>query len=204
MTKTVIAYTDYKSPYAYLAKNATYGLFDDYRAEIDWRPYSLDIVSYLGNAEVDDDGNVVSEERNAHQWRRVRYSYMDCRRRANRMGVVIRGTQRIFNSTVANVGMLYAQRKQVFKEYHNIVFERFWRRELDIEDPTVIAAVLSEAGANVSGFDVFLAGEGVAELEHIMDDAHERGVFGVPSFIIDGQLYWGSENLPFVREHLAN
>ena len=48
------------------------------------------------------------------------------------------------------------------------------------------------------------AGEGVAELEHIMDDAHERGVFGVPSFIIDGQLYWGSENLPFVREHLAN
>ena len=81
--------------------------------------------------------------------------------------------------------MLYAQRKQVFKEYHNIVFERFWKRELDIEDPTVIAAVLSEAGANVSGFEVFLAGEGVAELEHIMDDAHERGVFGVPSFIID-------------------
>ncbi|MED5575633.1 MAG: DsbA family protein, partial [Pseudomonadota bacterium] len=76
--------------------------------------------------------------------------------------------------------------------------------ELDIEDPTVIAAVLSEAGANVSGFEVFLAGEGVAELEHIMDDAHERGVFGVPSFIIDGQLYWGSENLPFVREHLAD
>ena len=66
------------------------------------------------------------------------------------MGVVIRGTQRIFNSTVAHVGMLYAQRKQVFKEYHNIVFERFWKRELDIEDPTVIAAVLSEAGANVS------------------------------------------------------
>ena len=48
-----------------------------------------------------------------------------------------------------------------------------------------------------------MAGEGVAELEHIMDDANERGVFGVPSFIVDGQLYWGAENLPFVREHLA-
>ncbi len=203
MTKTVIAYTDYKSPYAYLAKNATYGLFDDYRAEIDWRPYSLDIASYLGSAEVDDNGNVVSEERNAHQWRRVRYSYMDCRRRAERAGLVIRGTRHIFNSTVAHVGMLYAQRKQVFMDYHNIVFDRFWKRELDIEDSTVIAGVLSEAGADVSGFEAFLAGEGVAELEHIMDDAHERGVFGVPSFIVDGQLYWGSENLPFVREHLA-
>ena len=40
MTKTVIAYTDYKSPYAFLAKNATYGLFDDFRAEIEWRPYT--------------------------------------------------------------------------------------------------------------------------------------------------------------------
>ena len=85
MTKTVIAYTDYKSPYAYLAKNLTYGLFDDFRADIDWRPYSLDIPSYLGSAEVDDKGNVVREARNAHQWRRVKYSYMDCRRRAERV-----------------------------------------------------------------------------------------------------------------------
>ena len=57
MTKTVIAYTDYKSPYAFLAKNPTYGLFDDFRAEIDWRPYTLDIPSYLGSAAVDTDGN---------------------------------------------------------------------------------------------------------------------------------------------------
>ena len=203
MTKTVIAYTDYKSPYAYLAKNQTYGLFDDFRAEIDWRPYSLDIPSYLGSAEVDADGNVLSEERNAHQWRRVKYSYMDCRRRAERAGLVIRGTRRIFNSTVAHVGMLYAQRKQVFMAYHDAVFERFWKRELDIEDPQVIADVLAEVGADISGFEAFLAGQGVSELEHIMEAAHERGVFGVPRFIVDGQLYWGSENLPFVREHLG-
>ena len=106
MTKTVIAYTDYKSPYAFLAKNATYGLFDDFRAEIEWRPYTLDIPSYLGNAEVDESGNVIAEERNAHQWRRVKYSYMDCRRRAERMGLTIRGPRHIFNSTVAHVGML--------------------------------------------------------------------------------------------------
>ena len=204
MTKTVIAYTDYKSPYAYLAKNLTYGLFDDFRADIDWRPYSLDIPSYLGSAEVDDKGNVVREARNAHQWRRVRYSYMDCRRRAERVGLVIRGPRRIFNSTVAHVGMLYAQRKNVFIDYHNLVFERFWKRELDIENPQVVADALAEVGADISGFEAFLNGQGVAELEHIMEDAHDRGVFGVPSFIVDGQLYWGAENLPLVREHLGS
>ena len=204
MTKTIIAYTDYKSPYAYLAKNPTYGLFDDFRADIDWRPYSLDIPSYLGSAEVDDKGNVVHEERNAHQWRRVKYSYMDCRRRAERIGLVIRGPRRIFNSTVAHVGMLYAQRKNVFIDYHNLVFERFWRRELNIEDPQAVADVLAEVGANISGFEAFLNGQGVAELAHIMEDANDRGVFGVPSFIIDGQLYWGAENLSLVREHLGS
>tara|TARA_B100000676_G_scaffold107223_1_gene107251 strand:- start:573 stop:1190 length:618 start_codon:yes stop_codon:yes gene_type:complete len=204
MTKTVIAYTDYKSPYAFLAKNPTYGLFDDFRAEIDWRPYTLDIPSYLGSAAVDTDGNVLHAERNAHQWRRVKYSYMDCRRRAERLGLVVRGPRHIFDSTVAHVGMLYAQRKRVFKEYHDAVFERFWKRELDIEDTQVVTNVLSEVGADVSGFGAFLAGEGPAELEHIMEDAHDRGVFGVPSFIVDGQLYWGAENLPLVREHLGS
>ena len=163
----------------------------------------LDIPSYLGNAEVDESGNVIAEERNAHQWRRVKYSYMDCRRRAERMGLTIRGPRHIFNSTVAHVGMLYAQRKRVFMDYHNAVFERFWKRELDIEDPQIIANVLKEVGADITGFEAFMDGQGVAELEHIMEDAHEQGVFGVPSFIVDGQLYWGVENLPLVREHLA-
>ncbi len=203
MTKTVIAYTDYKSPYAFLAKNPTYGLFDDFRADIDWRPYTLDIPSYLGSAEVDAEGKVLAESRNAHQWRRVKYSYMDCRRRAERLGLVVKGPRRIFDSTVAHVGMLYAHRKRVFKEYHDAIFERFWKRQLDIEDPKAVAAVLSEVGANVSSFQAFLAGEGLAELQRIMEDAHERGVFGVPSFIVDGQLYWGAENLHLVREHLA-
>ena len=201
MTKSIIVYTDYKSPYAYLAKNPTYGLFDDFRAEIDWRPYTLDIPSYLGSAEVDNRGNVIQSQRNAHQWRRVKYSYMDCRRRAERLGLTVRGPLKIFDTTIAHIGMLYAQRKNVFKEYHDYIFDRFWKRELEIEDPFVIAEVLSDAGADIRGFEVYLEGQGVAELDHIMEDAHDRGVFGVPSFIIEGHLYWGVENLPLIREY---
>ena len=76
---TVTAYIDYKSPYAYLAKDLAYQLERDFGVEVDWLPYVLDIPSFLGSARVDDSGRVIEEERNAHQWRRVRYSYMDCR-----------------------------------------------------------------------------------------------------------------------------
>ena len=72
------AYIDYKSPYAYLAKDLAYELEREFPVRVDWLPYVLDIPSFLGSAWVDDAGRVIQQQRNAHQWRRVRYSYMDC------------------------------------------------------------------------------------------------------------------------------
>src|ERR1700751_2465817 len=148
--QTVAVYTDYKSPYAYLAKDLVYELERDFPVRIDWLPYRLDISSFLGSSRLDDKGRVIEEQRNAHQWRRVRYSYMDCRRQARKRGLVIRGTQKIWDSKIALCGMLFAKRQgdAVLRRYHDIVFERFWRRELDIENPDVIAAVLTETGAD--------------------------------------------------------
>src|SRR5581483_6155599 len=150
--KKITHYFDYKSPYAYLAQAETFQLQEDYDVEIDWLPYTLDIPSYLGSARVDENGKVLEESRNAHQWRRVKYSYMDCRREANRRGLVIRGPQKIFDSTLANIGMLYAQQQGVFRAYNDRVFERFWKRELDIEDAGALATVLRECGADAGGF----------------------------------------------------
>src|SRR6516162_8931589 len=149
-SRTFTAYIDYKSPYAYLAKDLAYELERDFPVRVDWLPYVLDIPSFLGSARVDDSGRVIEEARNAHQWRRVRYSYMDCRRQARKRGLVIRGPQKIWDSTLAAAGMLYAQRAgdAVFRGYHDAVFERFWKRALDIEDVAIIAAVLTEAGAD--------------------------------------------------------
>jgi 2-hydroxychromene-2-carboxylate isomerase len=203
--RTVTAYIDYKSPYAYLAKDLAYELERDYPVRVDWLPYILDIPSFLGSARVDDSGRVIEEERNAHQWRRVRYSYMDCRRQARKRGLVIRGPQKIWDSTLAACGMLYARRQgeAVLRRYHDITFERFWKRELDIEDPKVIGAVLAEAGADTAGFSAYLAGEGREELDRICRAAEAIGVFGVPSFVIDGELFWGREHLPDIRAIFA-
>ena len=203
--RTVTTYIDYKSPYAYLAKDLAYELERDFAVRVDWLPYVLDIPSFLGSARVDDSGRVIEEERNAHQWRRVRYSYMDCRRQARKRGLVIRGPQKIWDSTLAACGMLYAKRQgdAVLRRYNHIIFERFWKRELDIEDPDVIGAVLAESGANTTGFSAYSAGEGRGELDRICRAAEAIGVFGVPSFVVDGELFWGREHLPDIRAMLA-
>jgi len=91
-----------------------------------------------------------------------------------------------------------------FRAYHDRVFERFWKRELDIESPAALAAVLAECGADIGGFVSFIENEGRRELNEIMREAEDAGVFGVPSFLFDsGDLYWGREHLARIRELLG-
>lgn len=203
-TRTVRLYIDYKSPYAYLAKDPAYALARDTGVEIDWLPYVLDIPAYLGSAKVDGAGKVLEENRNAHQWRRVKYSYMDVRREANRVGLTIRGTQKIWDSSLAGIGLLFAKARGVSRAYNDEVFERFWKRDLDIENHAVLGDVLKRAGADVASWDAFHTGEGRQALKAVQDDAEAKGVFGVPSVLLpDGDLYWGREHFPRLREILT-
>jgi 2-hydroxychromene-2-carboxylate isomerase len=200
---TLIVYTDYKSPYAFLAKDRIYALADETGAAIDWRPYVLNVPRYLGSATVGEDGAVTEADRNPHQWRRIRYMFMDCRRQARKQGLVLRSTRTIRDSRAAAAGMLFAQLQcpGVFRRYHDAVFERFWKRDLDIEDTAALARVLTEAGG--AGFEAFLP-EGLAKVESIGHAAEADGVFGVPTFILNGEMFWGGEHLPDIRALLGD
>ena len=203
--RTVTVYTDYKSPYAYLAHAPTWEMAQAAGVKLDWLPYTLDIPSYLGSAELGPGGEVVSGQRDAHQWRKVRYAYMDCRRQANRRGLTILGTRKIWDSSIAAIGLLWAKRQGdgVLRAYSDRVFERFWRRDLDIEDAGVVEGVLAEAGASTAGFGAYLAGAGRAEHDAVRAAAEAAGVFGVPSLVVDGELYWGREHLADIQERLS-
>ncbi|CAN5763759.1 hypothetical protein BH11PSE3_BH11PSE3_02260 [soil metagenome] len=126
---------------------------------------------------------------------------MDARRWANKQGLTLRGPTKVFYARPANAGMLYAQRHGVFRAYNDLVFERFWRRELDPEDVGAVSAVMAELGAP-SGFGAFMAGEGGVEHDRLRGQAEEAGIFGVPTFVFDGELFWGGDRLGLLRERL--
>ena len=130
---------------------------------------------------------------------------MDCRRQARKQGLTIRGTVKIWDTMLGACGLLWAKRQgdAVMRGYHDRVFERFWKRELDIEDIAVVTSVLAEAGADTAGFAAYAATEGTAEVDRIRMEAEAAGVFGTPTFVLDGEMFWGSEHLPDIREMLA-
>ncbi len=199
----VIHYFDYKSPYAYLAQAPSFELARETGVSIEWRPYTLQIEKYLGQAELDASGQDTQGARNDHQWRRVRYSYMDCRREANRRGLTIRGPRKIFDSSAAHIAFLFVQERGDFRPFHAAVFERFWRRELDIESVTVLCALLTEFDFDGAAFVAYLAGAGRTRYERMQHEAEDSGVFGVPSYVVDGEIFWGLERLQRVREKLT-
>jgi 2-hydroxychromene-2-carboxylate isomerase len=200
--KQMDIYIDYKSPYAYLAIQPTWELERDYRVHLNWLPYTLDIPDYLGSARVDEQGRVIEEDRTQHQWRKVRYSYMDVRRYANLRGLTVRGPQKIWDSSIAAIGMLFAKQQGVFRLYSDLVYPRFCRRELDIEDRHVVRGLLDEAGAYSVGFFDYLDGEGRRAHDRIRAEAEAAGVFGVPTFVLDDEVFWGREHLSLVRLRL--
>lgn len=202
-TKTIEIYIDHKSPYAYLAIAPAWELETDFDVTLDWHPYTLDIPDYLGSAEVGDDGTVVAENRSPHQWRRVKYSYMDARRYANLRGLTLRGPRKIWDSSLSAIGMLWAKEHGGVRVYNDIVYERFWQRALDIEDGAVVQGVLSEAGIDTTGFAAWAAGEGRELHDQIRAAAEERGVFGVPTFVLNDEMFWGREHLALIRLRLV-
>jgi len=203
--RPLIVYVDYKSPYAYLAVEPTHRVARSLGVAVDWRPLTLDIPSYLGSAKLDREGKVVEAQRSAGQWAQVTYAYKDARRYASLRGITVRGTTKIWDTRLAGMGMLCAkgQGDTELRRYSTLVFERFWKRELDVEDPAVIAAVLREAGGDAAPFERELASGEHARYDQLQRAIFDAGIFGVPGYVVDGEYYWGREHLPRIRWILA-
>jgi 2-hydroxychromene-2-carboxylate isomerase len=173
-------YIDLKSPYAFIAIEPTRAMAAALGVLIDWRPFTLDIPSYLGSARLDERGRVASSERTPQQWTGVRYAYRDARRYASLRGKTLRGTEKIWDSSLAGIAMLWAKQQGVE------IFER------------VLEASLGRSGAEVDGFRAYATGAGRVAHDALNRDAFDAGVFGVPTYLVGDEMWFGREHLPRV------
>jgi 2-hydroxychromene-2-carboxylate isomerase len=190
---TIKLYYDYKSPFAYLAMAPAYALMESHRVRLHYIPHELNIRGAFG-------GDL--DERPEREWRKIRYLYLDARRYANARGMIIRGPEKIFDSKLALMSGLWADRHGLFRPYSDRVFERFFKRELDIENAAALAAVIKETGLDADGFNRYTLHDGPRELADAFDAGDRDGVFGVPTFIVDGEPFWGNDRLEWVVKKL--
>lgn len=193
--KTVDFYFDFLSPYGYLAAHRLTRLIERYRGRADFRTHAIDLLSARRNA-----GNTGPFNRDIPA--KMKCLMMDLQRWAKRYGIPF-AFPKSLDTARLNRGFLWAQEHGREASYLNAGYAAVWGRGGDPTDTSLIRAVAAEVGLLpdelVAGAD---SPEIVERYESENREAQGRGVFGVPIFIVDDQIYWGNDRIEFLEEYL--
>ena len=196
MTKQVEFYFDFGSPYSYLAYKELPRVASRTGATIVWKPMLLGGV-FKGT------GNHSPMDIPA----KSDWSKSDIQRWAQRYDAPFLHNPHFPINTLALMrGAIGYQRKgdADFHRYVEAIFSAMWETGKNLNDPNEIGKVLVAAGFDPRETLAMLDDPEVkAELKRVTEEAVARGIFGAPSFIVDGELFWGNDRLLFVEQQLA-
>ena len=183
----VFLYFNFRSPYCYLASKRMFRLFDEFHANLVWRP----LGGYGG--------------RSAPERAQVKMpiARQDVARWARRMGIPLSPPPKTTDPTRAGAGSLLAEQRGLLRPYVVEVMRAEWARGEDIGDPDVLLAVGESVGLDRAELaEAIEAPERRERLNANWEEAQERGAFGVPTFIVGDDIFWGQDRLDFVEDHL--
>ena len=91
------------------------------------------------------------------------------------------------------------------EQFIEAIFSAYWEDgDGNIGDYSSLGPIAQSLGVNAVDFEACAESKKVRQaLIDSTNKAIERDVFGVPSIIIEDQLYWGKDRMDFVKEHLS-
>jgi 2-hydroxychromene-2-carboxylate isomerase len=199
MTKIIDFIFDFGSPNAYLAWKVLPGIAARHGAEVRLIPCLLGgIFKLTGNqAPMIAFGGIKGK---------MDYEMLETRRFIEAHGLTAFRFNPHFpvNTLLLMRGMVAAQRAGVGPAYLDAMLKGMWEEGLKLDDPEVFVAAADTAGLDGAAL---LAATGdpevKAELAANTDAAVARGVFGIPTFFVGDEIFFGKERLGQVEAELA-
>lgn len=184
----VEVFFNYRSPYCYLASRRMWELEDRDGARLVVRP----LGGWDGRSPPD----------------RVKQKLLvvrqDCARWARRFGLPFVPPPPSTDPTRAGAGALLALERGVLRAYTIAVMHAAWGEGKDIGQPELLCAAAAPAGLDPAELAAALEDPARrAQLAANSAEAEARGIFGVPTFAIGTELFWGQDRLDFVSEHIS-
>lgn len=184
----VLVFFNFRSPYCYLAAQTLFELPRRFDASLEWHP--------LGGW----DGRSPPERARS----KMPLARQDVARWCKRMGIPFTPPPASTDPTRAGAASLYAQEQDRLEAYTRAVMHLEWGEGQDIGTDAALERAARDAGLDPAA--VRAAADDPARREVLAANwalAQERGVVGVPSFVIGSEIFWGNDRLDFVAEHLA-
>ena len=82
------------------------------------------------------------------------------------------------------------------------IFRAVWVQERHIADEKVLAELLAETGLSAARLEQSFSQQVQEQYEANTQRAIDAGIFGAPTYVIDGELFWGQDRLDFVERRL--
>lgn len=198
MSRSIAYYFTIVSPWAYIGHNLFSRVAHKHGAAIDYRPVNLGEV-------FPQSGGLPLAKRHPL---RVAYRTMELKRWREKRGLsfALKPKGWPFDPTLADCAALaLIARGEEPNAYLSNAFRGVFERELNFGEAANVAAALNEAG---HAADAVIA---QAQSQAVRDSyaannakALESGVFGSPSFVLDGEVFWGQDRIELLDDALTS
>jgi 2-hydroxychromene-2-carboxylate isomerase len=198
MARSIDFYFDFSSPYSFLASEKIEELAARHGRTVNYKPILLGaIFKTSGSAPLTEQYGP-----------KAKYSVHDFSRSARFAGIRYRHPSKFPISSVApHRAVLALQRdhpQQVPALVHAL-FRAFFQDDRDVSDAAVVAEVAHSIGLDGAKLTEEAQATAVKDaLRKAVEDATALGVFGAPTIVVDGEMFWGNDRLPQIERWLAS
>ena len=188
MIKPFEFYFDFGSPYTFLAHKQIRKIEKENSIKIKYMPILLGAL--LKATEIKSNIDIPIKGK---------YMVKDCKLCAEKNSIEFKFNN-YFPIITLNLmrGALVANEKGFGQIFINKVFDAIWKDGLNLNDKSIVDKLLKNLDINPKTFLLESTNENIKnELKNRTDDAHQKGIFGVPSFLVNNKLFWGQDRLEF-------
>jgi 2-hydroxychromene-2-carboxylate isomerase len=189
--RLIETYFDYASPFSYIASEQLEEIAARHDAVVDWKPIQVHRLSSFAG-------------RDPYSVSKRKYVLNDARRLAQYFEVPLQPPHPYpVRSETALLLALLCRETESFPSLHREIFHAAWAHQRDISKREVLIDCLRASGADPNPLlDHCKASAVKAQLAALHVDAESKGVFGVPTFVLEGELFWGVDRLPLLEWRL--
>ena len=188
MIKPFDFYFDFGSPYAFLAHKEIRKLEKENSIKIKYKPILLGALLKLSGLKPLIDIPI-----------KGKYMIRDCKLWAEKYNIEFKFNNYFPIITLTLMRCVLVAEKEDFSEnFINKVFDAIWKDGLNLNDNLIVEKLIKNLDINPKKFLLETTDAKIKdELKKRTDEAYDKGIYGVPSFIVNNKIFWGQDRLEF-------
>jgi len=85
--------------------------------------------------------------------------------------------------------------------YLDVIFDSYWKDDLDTSNEKILETSLKKREINTKEFFNGIKDPKIKDkLKDNTQEAHDKEIFGVPTFVVNNKIFWGQDRLEFVLD----